>query len=207
MKNVIYKQLEASEIVGCSIEAVVEKLQFLERCGTPTCADFNGHLLYSDTVTIDSAYLEITGMTKEQRDQAYKRELDELQKKLHDFQFEIPQLAKEYMEQGRAVLDEAYWETWDRVVVFRLHDIYHGKELGACLEVVKALSENEEQAFETAHEILESQHHSGHSSRLVLSMVITLCDKGKAFADYLEAINEKSSDNPELASEEVDFER
>ena len=46
------------------LERCVERLlQFKER-GELVKYQFNGHWLYSDTVTIDSAFLEITGKNK-----------------------------------------------------------------------------------------------------------------------------------------------
>lgn len=53
---------------GCDLSnAVMELLEYKER-GELVCGDFNGHMLYSDTVTMDSAYLEIVGVTKAEYD-------------------------------------------------------------------------------------------------------------------------------------------
>ena len=57
-----YREIEF--LCGWNIErAVIELLEYKEK-GELVCGEFNGHMLYSDTVTMDSAYLEITGKNK-----------------------------------------------------------------------------------------------------------------------------------------------
>ena len=51
------------------LEGVVDLLLSYKAKGESVCYDFNGHMLYSDTVTMDSAYLEVTGFTKKQFDE------------------------------------------------------------------------------------------------------------------------------------------
>ena len=52
---------------GTIEEAVIELHDDIKH-GKLTCINFNGHMLYSDTVTMDGAYLEITGMTKSEHE-------------------------------------------------------------------------------------------------------------------------------------------
>lgn len=49
---------------GASIDEAVEILLKHKAEGKQVYCDFNGYKLYSDTVTLDSAYMEITGSTK-----------------------------------------------------------------------------------------------------------------------------------------------
>ena len=46
-----------------------------------------------------------------------------------------------WIEEGHKIIDSKYWEKWDMCVPIRLDDLYHGMELGCCLEIVKALNE------------------------------------------------------------------
>ena len=63
-----YREIEF--LCGWNIErAVIELLEYKEN-GELVCGEFNGHMLYSDTVTMDSAYLEITGKNKNDFDKA-----------------------------------------------------------------------------------------------------------------------------------------
>lgn len=85
-----------------------------------------------------------------------------------------------WIEEGHKVIDRKYWETWDEIVPIRLDDLYHGMELGCCLEVIKALNEGCEISY--AIKLMEDQNHSGMSWCLVRSMVKAFCNRGPAFA-------------------------
>ena len=52
-----------------SLDSVVDKLLMAKERGEQLYCDFEGHLLYSDTVTLEDAYKEVTGQTKEERSQ------------------------------------------------------------------------------------------------------------------------------------------
>lgn len=60
-KNQEYKTLRTT--VGTTIEEVVTELQLSNAMGVRCKVDFNGVMLYSDTVTLEEAYDKITGMT------------------------------------------------------------------------------------------------------------------------------------------------
>ena len=86
-----------------------------------------------------------------------------------------------WIEEGHKIIDQKYWEKWDRCVPIRLDDLYHGMELGCCLEIVQALNEGCELSH--AIKIMEDQNHSGMSWGLVRAMVNTFCDRGAEFAE------------------------
>lgn len=58
-------------IIG-NLPQVVKELQEHHKRGERVFTVFNGHELYSDTVTMDSAYLEVTGKTKAEFDEFVK---------------------------------------------------------------------------------------------------------------------------------------
>lgn len=95
----------------------------------------------------------------------------------------MEQLILKWRERGRKILDKKYWEKWDEIVPIRLDDLYHGMELGSCLEIVEPL--NNGCTFEEAEKIIDNQNHSGWSYELVLAMVVAFCDRGKKFRDYV----------------------
>ena len=53
-----------------TIDKAVEYLQECKRKGQNVYIEFNGNILYSADVTLDRAYLQITGLTKEESDKA-----------------------------------------------------------------------------------------------------------------------------------------
>ena len=176
-----YKELTFS--AGCTIEEVVVKLLNCKENGELVYTKFNGHMLYSDTVTMDDAYLEIIGKTKAEYDKEQEEWIEDIRRKEEEHKARIPELTKEWVEKGHKILDEKYWTSWDECVPIRLEDLYHGMELKACLDIVEPL--NKGCSLEEVREIIESQNHSGMSFGLVRLMVRVFCDRGEEFYDYV----------------------
>lgn len=145
--------------------------------------NFNGCELYSDIDDLDSAYVKLTGKTKEQVDeeQSIRHEKYEEEKRKHEES--IPELTKEWIEKGREILDEQYHELWTKCVPIRLSDLYRGMELGMCLDIVDKLNKN--CSLYEAKSIINNQGHSGMSYSLVSSMVKAFCKRGNEFVNYI----------------------
>lgn len=58
------KKYEQVDFLGDTVDEAVDKLLNYKQQGKLACGEFNGVTLYSDTVTMDSAYKRITTMTK-----------------------------------------------------------------------------------------------------------------------------------------------
>ena len=170
-----YKKIEL--LVGNTIEDAVNELLDYREKGELACCDFNGHTLYSDTVTMDDAYKEIIGKTKYEFDKAQQEMRDNFKRQDKEHKEQIPLLTKVWMEKGREILTEDKWELWDKIVPIRLNDLYQGMELGCCLDIVKILNNNG--TFD------EAKDHSGMSFGLVCSMVKEFCNRGKEFVNYV----------------------
>ncbi|MBM7592208.1 hypothetical protein [Brevibacillus fulvus] len=65
-----YKEIKF--LLGASIDEAVDELLYYKAKGVPACGEFNGVILYSDTVTLDDAYKAITGKTKDEFDACLK---------------------------------------------------------------------------------------------------------------------------------------
>ena len=168
-----------------NIQTAVDKLKREEKeRGCPVKLEFNGHWLYSDTVTLDSAYKEITGKTKAEHDKMLQEIQEERDRKEREFQASLPEKEKHYIEKGHEILSEDKWELWDEIVPVRLRDLYHGMELGNCLDIVEIL--NSDGSLEDAKKEMKSQGHSGMSWGLVKAMVASFSDRGKEFFDYVD---------------------
>lgn len=178
--NKNYKKIEFS--AGCNIERAVNELLNYKEKEILACGKFNGTILYSDTVTLDNAYKEIIGKTKIEFDKAQQEWRENYEKEEQKYKEEIPSLSKEWMRKGREILIKDKWEYWDKIVPIRLGDLYHGMELGCCLDIVKILNNNG--TFDEAKKELEDQNHSGMSYSLVCVMVKEFCDRGNDFYKY-----------------------
>lgn len=67
----IYENIDFK--LGIGLEAAVNQLLRFKEDGLKVSGTFNGVILYSDTVTMDSAYLKVVGMTKAEFDEKYGR--------------------------------------------------------------------------------------------------------------------------------------
>lgn len=168
---------------GSNIEDAVNRLLKCKENGILACGEFNGTTLYSDTVTMDGAYKEITGKTKAEFDKAQQEWRDEYNRKEKEHQESIPSLSQEWMKKGREILSEDKLELWDKIVPIRIGDLYHGMELGCCLDIVKLLNNNG--TLDEAKTMIENQNHSGMSFGLVCSMVREFSNRGQEFVEYV----------------------
>jgi len=133
---------------------------------------------------MDDAYKEIMGCTKEEYEESQRIWRENYWKEETTFAREVvPNLAREYMVEGRKFIDSSKWKLWDKVVSIRLHDLYHGMELDGALRVMKILS-NKGSLEEASHE-MNKQGHSGMSYSLTLSIIKEFHDRGNEFAKYV----------------------
>ena len=176
------KQYTKVDYLGMDIDLVVENLLISKEKGELISVEFNGHTLFSDTVTLDGAYKEITGKTKAEFERAEQEWRDDYARQEEAHKAKIPKLTAEWMQKGREILSETYWELWDKCVPIRLDDLYQGMELGDCLDIVKIL--NDGGTLNEAKDKIESQNHSGMSHSLVCSMVRAFCDRGQEFVNF-----------------------
>jgi hypothetical protein len=176
-----YQKIEFQ--VGCDIQDVVNRLLKYKDSGILVYGEFNGTKLYSDTVTLDGAYMEITGKTIDEFNEALEQQRKKYEKEEQEHKNNIPSLSKEWMKKGREILSADEWELWDKIVPIRLNDIYQGMELGASLDIIKIL--NNGGSLDEAKDAIESQGHSGMSFGLVCSMVREFCDRGQEFVGYV----------------------
>jgi hypothetical protein len=88
-----------------------------------------------------------------------------------------------FIEKGINVLDSKYHQSWAKCVPIRLNDLYRGKDLQACLDIVNQL--NNGCSLEEAKVVMKSQGHSGASFHLVSSMIRSFCDRGRDFVEYV----------------------
>lgn len=181
MKN--YIELEFD--VGINIEEAVTQLKSLSSLYNNLYkACFNGHWLYSDTVTLDSAYKEITGKIKEDFDAKVKEDQNNYEKLKREHEEKIPELTKKWIDEGHKILDKDKWNRWDEIVPIRLRDLYQGMELKCCLDIINMI--NESIPYKDISIVFEEQGHSGMSYILVKSMIIAFSYTGRDFIEYFE---------------------
>jgi len=177
------KYTEIDFVCGDTIEKAVNTLLDYKDKGKLVFGTFNGTKLYSDTVTMDDAYISITGKTKAERDVEHKKWIEESKKEEEAYKNTLPKLIEEWKEKGRKILTEENIIKWDEIVPIRANDLYRGMELDASLDIIGIL--NNDGSLDEAKEKIESQNHSGMSFSLVCSMVKELCNRGNEFVEYV----------------------
>ena len=165
-----------------SISDFVYLLLHYKEKGELVYADFNGHRFYSDTVTMDKAYKEITGKTKAEFDYMVKEREDAWEEQKREHEASISKKTKYWREKARGIIKEDKLDHWDEIVPIRLKDLYQGMELGCCLDLAVLLKEG---AFEEAKEMLNNQGHSGMSYGLVCAMLKEFVDNGEEFLKFI----------------------
>ena len=168
------------------LERCVERLlQFKER-GELVKYQFNGHWLYSDIITMDSAYLEITGKNKKDYDKAQEEWKEKLRIESELAEKAARENIPNWIEKGHKAFAEDKWKEWDKIVPIRAEDLYHGMELDNTLQIQEILlNEYSEETFEKAKTCMEDQGHSGMSWYLVCAMIKEFCIHGEEFVMWL----------------------
>ena len=176
------KKYENREFWGMQLSRVVEELVELNKKGKLISTNFNGVILYSDTVTMDDAYVSILGKTKREFDDAEKQRIEKAKREQEEYEKTIPELIKVWVEEGKKVLSKDKWDLWEEIVPIRLKDLYRGMELRCCLDIVKVLNNG---TLEEAKTLIEKQNHSGMSFGLVCSIVREFSPRGIEFVDFV----------------------
>lgn len=174
---------EEVQFRGCSLEDAVNALFEYNESGKYGYVDFNGTTIFSDSVTMDNAYKEVTGMTYVEFQEMLKENERKARLAEKAFQEKLPSLVEKWTEKGEEIFSGDRLELWKKIVPIRLNDLYHGMELGNCVDIVIAL--NDGCSLDDAKKIIESQDHSGMSFGLVCSMVKEFSDRGTEFVDYV----------------------
>lgn len=146
-----------------------EKVEELQRYGKEQkkYMKFKGHIIYSD-MTLDEAYLEIFGTTKEERDKR-EREAEALrEKKEKEKREKAIAFIPDWQKAGEKFVAPEKLEFWNETVVASANSWCHGWDLEDMLEISNALIEGD---LEKAVEIFKKQRHTGMSGSLVFSLL------------------------------------
>lgn len=183
---------EIEFLIGETLESVVYTLLTAKARGEKVYGKFNGHILHSDTISMDSAYIEVCGCTKAEHDkkmeewlECYKQEEKMLE------QMAIQNISK-WIKIGKMLISPERYEEWEKCVNDHATGIYHGLEIDSALEIMQALENGA--TIEEAINMFNSQGHSGVSAELVRNIISSFSRKGQAFLEAL-AYHAMSSEN------------
>lgn len=129
-----YEELELD--VGTDLEEAVNALLNLKKLGKKVFCEFNGVILDSETVTMDSAFLMITGRTRE--------EIDLIEKKKQKERILLNAIDKipEQIKRGRNLIYPNHFKEWSVDVTNCAIGSTNGKVIDDVLDIMEAISFN-----------------------------------------------------------------
>ena len=160
-------------------EAVIELIKETIRKKQLFYTQFNKTMIYSDEISLDSAYKEIVGKSYNEFQTARKQEYEKILRQNAEYEQKIPELTKSYIEKGHQIITPSYWTKYDEIVDASLHGMYKGFDLDCALELIQMLN-NKNEISEVIKK-MKLQGHSGWSIGVVRMMVKDLCDRGIIF--------------------------
>ena len=168
---------------GNTLEECVNSLLKFQQRGESVVIEFNGHNLYSCDVTMDSAYIEVTGQTKAEFDKAQEQRRKEYEERRArekaeekaEAQAKIPA----WIEKGKAYIYPERMEEWKECVEARAGDLYHGIDIDSALALMEKLESGA--SMEEVKEMFEEQNHSGAGEGMVRRLMFHFAKRGPEF--------------------------
>ena len=164
---------------GESIDTAVEKLLKAKAEGRHVFCNFNDVKLYSDDVTMDSAYIKICGCTKAEWDEKMRKSSEEARKRIEEHRKRAIENIPNVIERGKALIYPFRHEEWAKLVEADAHGDYCGGITEDAIEIMTAIEE--EKSVEELLEIFKEQGHSGWSAGLTRNVVMTYSRNGYPF--------------------------
>lgn len=160
-----YKETQAQ--VGMSINEAVQHLQTCWKNGEYVAMTFNNHVLYSDKVTLDSAYIECTGVDK----RTYDVLCD------HNGLF----------ARGRAMLPQSHAHDWEHFAFEHAGNQFSEKAMHEMLDTIYAL----DHGFTNYDNIVNQlSQYSVEDQQMAVQMLGQFSDHGKGFIQRFENVQD-----------------
>ncbi len=121
--------------INGNLDEVVEKLIEYRNNGEKVYCFFNGHTLYSRNVTVDSAYLECTGHTRQEFLDGNETMADYVSEAR-----ESKYVMLEYLERGKKVIFHDKVDDWKELVTSTFNSIHGGVEVMDAVEIMEELA-------------------------------------------------------------------
>lgn len=170
------------EIILCagdSLDVAVVKLLKAKDEGKHAFCDFNDVKLYSDNVTLDSAYIEVCGCTKTEWEEKLKKSVEESKKRMEEKRENTIENISNLIERGKALIYPFRHEEWAKLVEADVNGDYSGLITTDALEIMTAIEE--EKTIEELLEIFDKQDHSGWTASLTRNVIMTYSKNGYPF--------------------------
>ena len=174
---------------------VVEKLIEYRNQGLHVRYDFNGVILHSDDVTMDSAYLAVTGYTKEEFDRKLREEEEAFNRQMEEEYIEADGSKDEWIQEGYELIYPERRDAWNNYVENHIKSIFAGVEIEESLKLMKLLDEGA--PIIEVRRAMNDQNYSGYALEMIRRAILTFSKRGPEFY--------KQTAYKELSEEELDI--
>lgn len=164
---------------GETIDTAVERLLEAKAEGKHVFCVFNGVKLYSDNVTLDSAYTEICGCTKAEFDERLEKSVEEAKKSMEEDRKRAIENIPNVIERGKPLIYPFRHEEWAKLVEADANGDYFGLITADAIEIMTAIEE--EKPVEELVKMFNEQGHSGWSASLTRNVIMTYSRNGYPF--------------------------
>ncbi len=178
---------------GSNLESAVYTLLAAKARNEDVYCNFNGVVLHSNTVSMDSAYMEVLGCTKREYDERQKEKLEKYEREEKLAQQKAYENIPGWIEKGQSLIFPERYAEWEKYVKAHATDLYYGFELDAALEIMTALENGA--TVEEAKQILDKQGRL--SSSLIRNIIFLFSSKGPEFWEAT-AHEEISAENKQI---------
>jgi len=192
----IKKATEVKAMYGETLESHVYKLEEAREKGENVFINFNETLLYSANVTMDNAYLAVTGMKKVDFEASQNKAMQEAKESSEKLAKTMNAKKSNFYARGEAIIAPEKKEEWRKCVDARIADLYHGMDLENALGIMEVLAKKDG-TIDEACKIFDEADHSGMSASITTKIVFDFSERGKEFADKIYPPKEQVDENGE----------
>ena len=207
-EQLIKKSASKVKLYG-DLDSVIISLLNYKNEGKNVYVDFNGTPLYSLLDNVDSCYMKITGMNRNDYLNAKARIVDENRKKEQLEKEQKQENIKLWINEGKDLIYPQKFDEWKRCVQARAEGAYKGFDLDNAIKVMKELQSSSN--YDKAREIIFNANHSGGTYGMAVNIIINFSKKGPEFFEFLEPEESKNPKNAEylkkIKRENSEFEK
>ena len=164
-----------------TLDEAVELLLAEKAAGRRAYCNFNDIIFHSDTVTMDSAYMEVFGKTKAEYEKSQEIALKKLKEDEKRKTEEAIKNIPEWIAKGQSLIFPNRHDEWAKYVQMSAEGWTHGVDVKNVLELMEAFKNGA--TMEQAIQIFKNQGHSGNSETLIRNIMFQFSDKGPEFAE------------------------
>ncbi len=192
-----------------NLDVTIQQLMEAERKGEHVFCNFNGHELHSDGITVDSAYKEVTGHTKEEFEQLLNEAIERNERERVQREQKAIENIPTWIERGKEMIFPERYEEWERYVNASARSIYNGLEIEEVLQIMEALDNNP--SMDEAINIFDGLNSSGNAEKMIKDTILEFSKRGPEFwlattdperisIDNLIIVKKKIQENSEYGS-------